>query len=729
MATLLFEIGTEELPSWFVSRANTQLPGLLANRLRAAHLAFEDMTPYATPRRLALVVHGLAPESSLRTEKKRGPARDVAFDEAGNPTKAALGFASANDVAADTLEVEHTSKGDYIFANVQRGGREAETLLPEILATLIDDLPALRKMRWGTGNIVFVRPLAWLVALLDEQVLDVHLGDVQASNVTYGHRFLAPQAISLTHADDYLPTLEDAYVIPSLATRRAKTWQLALEASRARDLTPTHNHKLLEDVANLVEYPVAIVGGFDPRYLDLPSDVLETVIMHQQRFLPVHDDSGELAAQFVAIANNRVSDETKIRHGYERVLAGKLEDATFFWQTDRRKSLAQHAWGLSGISFYKDLGSMAEKVARVEGSAEHLAELLELNGNQRDILRQALPVFRSDLNTQMVTEMPELEGTMACVYAKAEGYPDAVAEALEHGVRPQAPGAPLPGSSVGALLAAVDRSDRLVGLFALDKRPSGSADPLRLRRDAIALARILNAQGWMLTPKQLLNIAAHAYDTSNVTVTQAALDDLDDFIWQRIMGLLREEDIDGDIVRAACYDRPAIITAARRAHLLASLRQQDAFQALLALYKRAANLAKDAGNEVAVNPRRFKSDHEAPLWAALEHAQTSLKTLLTTVRRVLVPWDLGRDPARALPDLSDDIAGILALKEPLDAFLDNVLVKVDDDRTRLNRLALLRTVQDTLRVLGALEDLAGKDKNDDTMPSTDSSSTPQQTQH
>ena len=267
----------------------------------------------------------------------------------------------------------------------------------------------------------------------------------------------------------------------------------------------------------------------------------------------------------------------------------------------------------------------------------------------------------------------------------------------------------------------VDRSDRLVGLFALDKRPSGSADPLRLRRDAIALARILNAQGWTLTPKQLLNIAAYAYDTSNVTVTPAALSDLDDFIWQRVMGLLREEDIDSDIVRAACYDRPAIITAARRAHLLASLRQQDAFQALLALYKRAANLAKDADN-ATINPKRFKSDHEAPLLAALEHAQSSLHSLLTTVRHVLVPWDLGRGPAQSLPELNDNMADILALKEPLDAFLDNVLVKVDNDKLRLNRLALLRNVQDTLRVLGNLDDIASKDKTDDTAERLTSSS-------
>lgn len=718
MATLLFEVGTEELPSWFVSRANAQLPGLLATKLRAAHLDFDDITPFATPRRLALLVRGLALESLLRTEKKRGPAKEVAFDDDGKPTKAALGFAHANDVPADALELEHTSKGDYLFASVERGGREAETLLPAMLSSLIEEVPALRKMRWGTGQTMFVRPLAWLVALLDEQVLELHIGELSASNVTYGHRFLAPQAIPLAHANAYVQALEAAYVMPSLANRRAKTWQVALEASRTRDLTPTHNHKLLEDIANLVEYPVAIVGAFDPRYLDLPSDVLETVIMHQQRFLPLHDDSGNLSAQFVAIANNQVSDEAIVRRGYERVLTGKLEDATFFWQADRRKTLAQHAWGLSGISFYKDLGSMAEKVTRVEVSAEHLADVLELATDHKDILRQALPIFRADLNTQMVADMPELEGIMACVYAKAEGYPDAVAEALEHGVRPQTPGAPLPSSSIGALLAVADRSDRLVGLFALDKRPSGSADPLRLRRDAIALVRILNAQGWTLTPKRLLDIAARAYDTSDLEVDARVLDDLEDFLWQRIVVLLREEGIDNDIIRAACYDRPAVIIAARRAHLLMSLRQQDAFQALLTLYRRTANLAKDASEDSTVNPKRFKSPHEAPLLAALEHAQTSLKTLLTTVRRVLVPWDLGRSPARTLPELSDDIAGILALKEPLDAFLDNVLVKVDDDRVRTNRLALLRTVQNTLRVLGNLEEVASKDNSDNSDDAT-----------
>lgn len=706
MRDLLFEIGTEELPSWYVRQGRDGLVAGIEKALAGLRLDHGLVRGFATPRRLAVIVEGLAEASELRSEKRRGPPESAAFRD-GEPTKAALGFAESNGVDASELAVEETEKGRYVFVTRQVGGVATTELLPEILRELVEGLPAPRKMRWGEVETPFVRPVSWLVALLGEEEIEVTAAGRTSGRRTRGHRFLAPQEIDLADPSAYLPSLREAHVLADVEERTRATFEAVREAAAGEGLVPLDDPALLTEVSDLVEEPFAVLGSFDDGYLELPDEVLATVMIHHQRYFPVARQEGGLAARFVSVSNNLVPDPELIREGYQRVLAGRLYDARFFWNADRTKSLSQHAWRLSGIQFHSSLGSIADKVARVDDTARVLADTVALDDQEREILDQALPIYRSDLGTDMVFELPELEGVMARAYAVAEGLSREVGQALEDGVRPKGPDDALPQSRVGALLAVADRLDKLLGFFAAGKRGSGSADPFGLRRDALGLVRILNRQGWLTTPRTFLEAAAKAYESTAVNVDEQVISDVERFIWDRVASLLAEEGLGVHLVRAACADGPPVITAARRGHLLQALGEEAEFPALMTLYKRAAKLGERAPEELEIHTKLFQVSEEAPLHRALPLARQGIGELLELARASLDPWDLGRSPAGRLQGLDGPISKVLLLKDPLDAFLDNVLVMVDEDSVRRNRLALLREVRDTFRPIGTLEELEG----------------------
>jgi len=715
MPRLLFEIGTEELPAWYVAQGATALAEGLATRLAERRLAHGAMRSFATPRRLAVVVEDLADATERRVEARRGPAEAAAFDAEGQPTRAAIGFAASAGVDPADLVVEATPKGRYVVARREVGGEPAAAVLPPLLAALVAELPAPRKMRWGEVDTPFVRPIAWLVALLDDAVLPVAAAGVAAGRETRGHRFLHPAPVPLAHAGDYEAALVAADVIPDRAAR-AEAVREALAGAVAAGPTTTDAQaagaaaapeQLIEEIVDLVERPFAVAGSVDEAFLELPDEVLTTVMIHHQRFAPVRAADGRLLPRFVAVANHRVPDEALVRGGYERVLAGRLHDARFFWQSDRRKSLSQHAWSLSGIAFQRDLGSMADKVARVGTAATAVARAVGLPEAEVAVLQRALPLFRADLATEMVAELPELEGTMARVYALADGQPEEIAIALEDGVRPRGPHDGLPTGRVGALLAVADRLDKLLGFFALGKRPTGSADPFALRRDAVAVARVLAAQGWRVPVDDLVEAAARAYAGGKVQADERVVQEVAAFVWDRVAGLMADEGLPTPTVRAAVDASRAVIAAARRGHLLQALSGLPAFAEMLTLYKRAANLAERATPGAKVDPERFREPIEGELHAALAPARAGVERLLEAMHAQFPAWDLGHGPTGSFRGLEDLAAEVLQLKAPLDAFLDGVMVMVEDDDLRENRLALLAAVAATPRALGALEHLGG----------------------
>ncbi len=703
MPTLLFEIGTEELPSWYVGQAETALPALMRQRLGAAGVSHGALRSFATPRRLAVLVADVGSHSAQREEVRRGPAASAAFDEGGAPTKAAIGFARASGVEPSALKVEETERGSYVFARRTVGGEPVGDLLPALLAGVVRDLPAPRKMRWGEHDVGFVRPLAWLVALLDDEVVPFQLAGLEAGRATRGHRFLHPHEVELRHALDYADAVAAADVVAERGARREAVVAAAHAAATAAGLELDRDPLLEAEVTDLVESPSAILGSFDAAFLDLPEAVLSTVMIHHQRFFPTRRADGGLAHAFVAISNNRVPDESVVRTGYEQVLRGRLEDARFFWDADRRETLAQHAWALAGIAFHKELGSMADKVARVAQATRRLAELLGVSKEEAATLKQALPLFRADLATQMVYELPELEGTMGRAFAQAEGLPESVAVALEDGVLPRGPGAGLPATRVGALLSVADRLDTVVGFFSIGRRPSGSADPFGVRRASLGALRTLSAQGWRVPLGKVVEAVAGSFGAPRADADVMAA--VETYLWDRVAGLLADEDVPAMVVRAAVQGSRSVIGAARRAHLLQALVALPGFADLLTLHKRAANLAKQVDEAVNVRPGLFRDPVEAPLHDALPQARRGVERLMASARKQLAPWDLGRRPNATLTDLDAAVAEVVRLKAPLDAFFEGVLVMVDDVEVRANRLALLAEVAEALSDLGALSQL------------------------
>ncbi len=702
---LLFEIGTEELPSWYVLSAWRDVAELAKTLLANAQIEHGDVRSYATPRRIAITIEKIATTSTKRTELKRGPAVSAAYDTEGKLTKAALGFAKANNVTPEQIIKQDTDKGSYIFAEISLGGEDVKTLLPAILKEIVEKLPAPRKMRWSDVPTPFMRPVSWLVALLDKDIIPVEVAGVMSGRTTYGHRFLSPKAHDFKDAKDYAKTLETLSIIADPKVREQRTLEAAQASAARAGFSTESNTALLEDISHIVEYPVAILGNFDQSYLELPEEVLATTMIHHQRFFPTRDKNGKLAEHFVGISNNKVPDENVVRQGYEQVLAGRLYDAKFFWESDRKKSLSQHAWGLGGIAFQKELGSMGDKISRVSVTAKTLAETLGASEAEITTLEEALPIFRADRATQMVGELPELEGIMGRAYARAEGHSPEVAQALEDGMLPKGPSDPIPSSNVGAMLATADKLDTLTGFFAINKRPSGSADPFGLRREANALVRILNAKGWQLSLSEFIAIAAQSY-TGNVSANDEAQKTLTGFLWDRVQSLLAEEGIRVELVRAATSDNPSIITATQRCHLLQTLSDNAEFPALMTLYRRATTLANQAPDKASVDAKLF-NDYEAQLFEALPTSRVAVQRLLSKTEEQLGTWDLGKGPSNKLSGLEEDISEALSVKAPLDAFLDNVMVMVDDAKLKNNRLALLREVRDVLRTLGRLEELEG----------------------
>ena len=718
MADLLFEIGTEELPSWYVDEGSAALRTLVRERLDAVDLPATELHRFGTPRRLAVIARGLPERSAERVEERRGPPASVAFDAGGAPTKAAHAFAQACGVDVAALEVRDTDKGSYLFAGVRRGGVPAADVLPALLAQIVADLPAPRKMRWAEEPTPFLRPVSWLLALLDEEPLAVEAAGVRSGRTTRGHRFLAPDEVRVRAPGVYAEVLRQRSVIAERGERRVATLEAVRATAEAAGLAPYHDDALLDEVTDLVEWPFPVLGAFDERYLELPDEVLATVMIKHQRFFPtrVGGADGALARHFVGVSNNRVDDVALVRKGYEGVLAGRLYDARFFWDSDLRKSLSQHAWGLAGIAFQKELGSMADKTARVGTVARQIAEAVAIDPAETEALVEALPVFRADLASDMVYEFPELEGVMARAYALAEGMPAAAADALLGGVLPRSHVDDVPATPAGAVLSVADRLDKLVGFFALDKRPSGSADPFALRRDGLAVARVAAAHGWQVPVSVLVAAAAAGYRDGPAQVTEATERDVTAFVWDRVSSLLLEQGTAVPVVRAAVAGSRSVIGAARRTVLLRTLMERPDFADLMALYKRAANLAKaaepadvagDGPPETRVRSEAFREPQEAPLLRALPDARAGAEALVATASHDLPAWDLARPAPAALAGLDEAVARVVNLKAPLDAFLDGVLVMAEDTAVRRNRLLLLTAVVDVLRHLGALEELEG----------------------
>ena len=676
--TLLFEIGTEELPPSELPAVLDALSENATHELGEARLPFETVRVYSTPRRLAVQVAGLADRQTARRITVTGPPKKAAFDAAGRPTRAADGFARSQGVTVDQLVTITTERGEYLAVDRVDPGEEARAVLPELLARLVWALPFQKQMRWGSGGVRFSRPIRWVVALLDGEVLPLTLAGVRAGRATFGHRFLANATIELASADDYVARLEAVRVIPDVGRRRelvARVVDAAVAESGHRAVVDADT---LEVVAHLVEWPEAIVGTFAKTYLDLPRQVIETPIRRHQKCFVVESANGELAPFFVAVSNMPGADPTEIRRGNERVIRARLADADFYFREDLDLTPDDRARRLGGIVFQERLGTLAEKTDRIVALVDLLTGAWP--DAQRRLVRRAAALAKSDLASGMVREFPELEGVIGEEYALRAGEPPVVARAIREHYLPRAADGPLPESLEGAVLSIADKVDTIVGCLGVGLIPTGSQDPYGLRRQAQGVVQIELAFGRSL-PLSLGVTVDRALESLRPKLTEpfeVTRERVLEFFRGRLAAILVGRGRRPDVVAAVLasgYDRP--LDTLERVDAVSALMAREDWEPLVVTFKRTINILPP-GFAGPVDPGRFVHEAERHLHEAVVRESGPVRAAL----------EAGR--------YADALGRIATLRPVVDAFFDAVLVMDKDPRVRDSRLALLKALAELL---------------------------------
>ncbi len=682
-ADFLVELGTEELPPKALAALSEAFADNFARGLKDARLNYRRIERFATPRRLALRVSGLALAQPDEEVEQRGPPLAIAFDKKGAPTRAALAFAQRAGVPVETLERLETKKGAWLVHRARVQGEPAAARLPQITAAALEALPIPKRMRWGAGEAEFVRPAHWLVMLLGTDVIPARVLGQPAGRLTHGHRVHGTNPIQLNDPAEYEERLEsDGAVIADFAARRDRVKALTDAAAEELGGRAVYDAALLDEVTALVEWPVAIVGSFEAVYLELPEEVLVATLQAHQRFFPVRSPAGALMDRFIAMANLVSRAPDQVRAGFERVVRPRLADAAFFFATDRRHSLLQRREQLRKVTFQAKLGSLFDVTERLR----HLcAVLADAQGLDKAQLQRAAALARSDLVTDMVGEFPELQGVMGMHYARHDGEPEEVARALSEQYRPRYSGDDLPTSAAGQCLALASKIDLLTGIFAIGQRPSGTRDPFGLRRAALGLVRIPIECELDVDLPHLIQFAAGQLPVS--PVPQALLGEVYDYIVERLPGYYRERgrEVSPEMFQAVVSHRPpSPLDFDLRISALAEFARHDAAQSLAAANKRVANILRKSAETPPerVNPALLAEPAERHLFETLEALRDSVEQAL---RR------------RAYSAAMTELAGTRSV---IDRFFDDVMVNVDDRELRLNRLGLLRAIRELYNGVG-----------------------------
>ncbi|MEM7430445.1 MAG: glycine--tRNA ligase subunit beta [Pseudomonadota bacterium] len=669
----LVEIGTEELPPKALRTLMDAFASGVAAGLDDARLAHGEITPYASPRRLAVLVNALVGDQEDRRSEQKGPPVSVAIDDDGELTAAGQAFAKKWGVKPEDLERTKTEKGEWLSCTVLESGQAAKDLLPNIVAKALADLPIPRRMRWGDRDTEFVRPVHWVVMLHGEQIVKATILGVKSGNKTRGHRFMSSGTLVIESPAKYASTLEKSgKVIASFDKRRDKVVKAAEAAATKAGGVIVDGEALYDEVAALVEWPVPVTGSFDEKYLELPREVVSSTLTSHQRYFPVADASGELMARFVTLSNLKSSAPAKVRDGNERVIRPRLADAAFFWDNDRRTALSARQAKLREVVYQRGLGSLHDKSARVGTIARWIADTLAI---ESATLERAAALSKCDLITDMVGEFPDLQGTMGGYYARHDGEADSVATAIAEHYLPRFSGDALPETNDGQVLALADRIDTLAGVFVIGKKPSGNRDPFGLRRAAVAVVRLL------VECKLDLDLAA-LIDAAVSAQPGAASNEFGEELYAFISERLRRYFLDRDSTLATeTFDA---VLARRPSSLVDFERRLDALKAFIKLDE-AASLAS-ANKRIANILKKESSDSDVNPGLLADAAEVALADALSAARDTAGPLLAARDYGAVLTQLA-------GLREPIDRFFDDVMVMADDVAVRNNRLALLRDVR------------------------------------
>ena len=669
--TLLYEIGTEEVPSAPLYGAVEQLRTKGPEALRAARLAFTDVSVMATPRRLALIVNGLAEEQPDLEEKVRGPSVTHAFDANGEPTRAATGFATSRGVAVEDLVREAEGDQEYVYALVREDGRTAAEVLPDVLSELTASLDWPKSMRWDGGGERFSRPIRWLTCVFGADVIPVEYAGLTASDRSMGHRFLSDGSVEVPVADEYSRAMERANVLVDLGERTILVRESVEAAAEKADATAVIQDKTFREVVNLVEWPTAALGTFDREFLRVPREVLQSAMESHQRYFPVENEDGELLPHFVVVHNGPPELTDSIVEGHERVIRARLADAAFFFDEDLKVSLEEHVHRLETIVFQERLGTVAQRVDRVEALTQAIATQVGAEPDDAAWASRAAHLSKADLVTNMVVEFPTLQGVMGRHYALAGDEAPEVADAILEHYRPRFAGDDLPASTPGALVSLADKLDTIVGIFGVGMPPTGSADPYALRRAALGVLGIIIDSDVQLGLDDAIASALFGLDDVLPDLDKESVgSQVKEFILGRMETVLKERGHAYDTVAAVlavAADDPADATA--RADALTALRADEALEDLWVAYSRAKNLSDPAlGTATDVS---FMVEEERALEEALASAEVTAGKAMDSA-----------EYESALETLS-------ALRAPIDVFFDEVLVMDEEPALRENRLRLL----------------------------------------
>jgi len=670
---LIFEIGSEELPSGFIPLALNSMKVFLEKKLSTLNVSSGPIEFFGTPRRLAVRISGLAPTLPDTLETRMGPPKNISFDKDGNPTKAGLGFAASAGVDISDVVIQTTPKGDYLSITRTIPGKPISEVFPDLFQEMIAAIPFPKTMRWSNPGVRFARPVHWLLALFGSTVLPVEFGSITASDTTRGNRFMSSASITLSDPQHYEEILESYFVIPDVEKRKELVWaQVVQKAHEIRAVVKDED--LLEEVAGLIEFPHVIVGSFDEAFLVLPPEVLVTVMKHHQRYFPLYSATDEdvLVPYFCAVSNIVPKDETVVRTGYERVLKARLDDAQYFFTEDLKVPLETYADRLKDVIFHKDLGTSAEKVQRFTIIAISLAETIAPEKTHK--VREAASLCKGDLNSLMVYELPELQGVMGREYAIRQGRDLEVATAIREHYLPASADDELPSGVIGNIVGIADRIDTICGFFGIGMVPSGTSDPYALRRQAIAIENILLEKGYRLSIVWLVEKSLAQLQEKLVKPFDEVKQAVITFFENRFVSILQARGISGDTIESVITSFDDPVDTFTRAQAIEQVRKEPWFPSICSASKRVENILKKTEAGHLVRQDLLLQEEEKDLFRAFDEMEAQF-----------IDHAGKGEYASALKLLS-------GLKDPIDRFFEKVLVMSEDDEVRNNRIALLNTL-------------------------------------
>ena len=678
---LLFEIGAEEIPAGFMPNILGQLKQLAETKLNDAHLPFESIATYGTPRRLALIVKGLGDTSAEISERHKGPSASIAYDADGNPTKAAIGFARGKGLDVADLVVED----GYIYAETKTAGVPAKDIVTDMLPQLITGLNFPKSMHWGNLDAKFVRPVRWLVALLDEEVIPVEFATVKSGNVTRGHRFLGADEITIKNAASYVDTLKENFVMVDQDARRELISKQLHDMAASKNASIVWDDDLLEEINYLVEWPTALCGGFEESYLALPDAAIITPMKDHQRYFPLVDQEGKLLPMFLTVRNGSDHSIEVVQAGNERVLRARLDDAKFFFNEDRKKPLIDRQDGLTKIVFQEGLGNLADKTERLLKLGRVFGGECGLHEDAAVVLERATELAKTDLTTGMVTEFTELQGVMGKEYALLDGESPEVAEAIFEQYLPRFAGDVLPQTEAGKVLSIIDKVDNIVATFSRGLIPTGSQDPYALRRQTIGILNILLGSEWNISLRpifkasmELLNVPAEKQDE--------LLGQVEEFFTLRLKNIFLDREVPHHVIDLLLSNNELSVADAEGLVNALLANRIDENVELVQAYTRMYNLVKDV-EYTGVNSDLLKEDAEKALFEAASKASEAS----------LAAWE------------ANDYAAVVAvpgtLVPAINKFFEDVMVMDKDEAIKANRLQLVRLAYNVMAIIGDISAL------------------------